>query len=283
MEMDGTNQNAVARQGRLGAVLQVAESGLTLEHVASFPVSVVEAASGCVEVADLMRADGFDVIVLDEEGDRYWFAELVDIEGRDGEVGDHARTIEARHLLPASLSLAEGLDALRRQSFFFILRGRSIEGILTRADIQRPAVGMLTFGLILAAEAGINELIDEKCGKGWSEMLSDARRGRVEEILEVRRRHNAELTLLDCLMLEDRLTVVQKSEPVRSKLGFASGEQVRAWSNGLKRLRDTLAHGGSLLDHEPDPDKALELVHDVRGDCTPRVGRGLRSLDRFLS
>jgi len=30
MEMDGTNQNAVARQGRLGAVLQVAESGLTL-------------------------------------------------------------------------------------------------------------------------------------------------------------------------------------------------------------------------------------------------------------
>jgi hypothetical protein len=237
---------------------------MTLEHVASFPVSVVEASSGCVEVATLMRAEGFDVIVLEEQGDRYRYAELVNIEDWPGNVGDHARMIDTRLLLPASLSLAEGLDALRHQPFFFVVRGRSIEGILTRADIQRPAVSMLTFGLILAAEAGINELIYKECGEGWSEILSGARRGKVEEILEVRRRHNAELTLLDCLMLEDRLTVVQKSEAVRSKLGFASGQQVRAWSNGLKRLRDTLAHGGSLLDHEPDPDKALELVHDVR-------------------
>jgi hypothetical protein len=262
MEQEG--RNVEVPRGRLDAVLQIAESGLTLEHVATFPVSTGNPSSSCADVAGFMRDEGFDVVVLDEEGERYRYVEVVDIEGRTGTVGDHARMIDTRHLLPASLSLAEGLEALRRQPFFFLLRGRSIEGIFTRADIQRPAVSMLTFGFILAAEAGINELISSRCGDAWPEMLSEARLATVEAILQERRRYNAELTLLDCLMLEDRLRVAQKSDEVRGKLGFASGKQVRAWGQALKPLRDTLAHGGSLLDHAPDPDSALELVHDVR-------------------
>jgi len=263
---EGTNmsERTGTEHRRLRAVLQVAESGVTLEHVATFPVATLPATATCSQATELMRTEGFDVIALDDEGDRYRYVELSDVQGREAAVADHAQTIDTRNLMPASLSLAEGLDALRRHPFFFLLRGRSLEGILTRADIQRPAVSMLTFALILAAEAGISELIQECCGDGWPQLLSDSRRSKALDVLEQRQQYNAELTLRDCLMLDDRLVVLQKSEAVRKRLGFDSGERVRVWSKELKRLRDTLAHGGSVLDHQPDPQAALDMIHEVR-------------------
>jgi len=252
-----------ADAGRLHAVVQVAETGLTLEHVASFPLATFAPSSPAREAAERMRQLGFDVAGVDDEDGLHRYVILQDLEGK-GPVDERSRSIDTRHLLPASLSLAEGLDALRRHPFYFVLRGRSVEGILTRADIQRPAVSMLTFGLILAAEAGLDLLITESCGDSWNQLLSEGRQDKAEQVLESRRRSNAELTLLDCLMLEDRICVLRKSRDLRERLEFASGAEVSAWGEGLKRLRDTLAHGGSLLDYEPDPQTALELVHDTR-------------------
>lgn len=249
---------------RLRAVLQVAESGLSLEHIASFPLTAVPGTLPCIEARNLMETEGFDVLALEDDDPRYRFVELLDLSNDDVSVAECARMIDTRHLLPASLSLADALDALRCQPYYFVFRNRSIEGIVTRADIQRAPVGMLTFGLIIAIEVGLNELIVKSCGDVWVDMLSTARRSKAEEVLQVRRRKNAELTLLDCLMLEDRMLILRKSEPLRTQLGFESGKEIRPWGESLKRLRDTLAHGGSMLDYEPDPEKSLELLYDVR-------------------
>ena len=48
-----------------------------------------------------------------------------------------------------------------QREFLFVLEGRAITGIATRADVQKQAVKMVTFSFILAAEAGLNQLLEE--------------------------------------------------------------------------------------------------------------------------
>jgi hypothetical protein len=83
--------------------------------------------------------------------------------------------------------------------------------------------------------------------------------------LEDRRRRNVDIALIDCLMLGDRLKLIGKSRELVRALGFEDPRHYRSWKETLGGLRDTLAHGGSLLDAERDPLKAIDLFAEVRG------------------
>jgi hypothetical protein len=65
-------------------------------------------------------------------------------------------------------------------------------------------------------------------------------------------------------MLGDRLKLLGKSVTLLSLLGFGDRRAYTEWKEQLGRLRDTLAHGGSLLDEERDPVRAIELFDSVR-------------------
>jgi hypothetical protein len=71
--------------------------------------------------------------------------------------------------------------------------------------------------------------------------------------------------MLECLTLRDRLNLLTEcGSPVISRLGCASNEQFTIWMKSLIRLRNNLAHGGTLLHAQSDPIHAIELFESVR-------------------
>src|SRR5262249_21266743 len=84
-----------------------------------------------------------------------------------------------------------------------------------------------------------------------------------KEVFATRQRHSAELDLLACLNLDDRLRIVQKSDDIPPALGF-SKHGFKGWAEELKRTRDRLAHGGALLDDMATPTAAIRLADDIR-------------------
>jgi hypothetical protein len=152
---------------------------------------------------------------------------------------------------------------LKRQQFYFVLQGDQIQGIVTRADLQRPAVSMIIFSLILASEAAMREIISRNLASAWLEKLRPAGRAEVEKVYEVRLKTNTEVTKLDCLMIHGLLALLYECTAIVKQLGFTRN-QFKKWKEQLRRLRDTLAHGGGLLHAEPDPLHAIQLFEDVR-------------------
>jgi hypothetical protein len=117
--------------------------------------------------------------------------------------------------------------------------------------------------MILASESAINVIIQQRLGESWIEHLSEKERQGVDKVFQDRLRHNTEITRLECVMLPQRLDLLAVSPRAVADLGF-SGKAFKRWKEKLNGLRDSLAHGGGLIDAESDPLEAIELFGKVR-------------------
>jgi hypothetical protein len=84
-----------------------------------------------------------------------------------------SRDLRADDIVASGLPLADALELLERRPWYFMLEGNTICGILTIADLQVLPVSLVVFGFVLAAEAGIDELIEKHQGEGWSDLLTE--------------------------------------------------------------------------------------------------------------
>jgi hypothetical protein len=209
----------------------------------------------------------FDFAPVDEDPPRrYVVREDLDEGPRmQGTALDVARPIDATHLATASLGLADGVLLLKEAGFFFVMEGNKLRGIVTKADLQRPAVSMVTLSLALAAEAGMDRIIENWHGQEWQNSLSPKRRRAAEDVYKERKRHDVDIELLQCIMLADRMTLLGKLPPVIELLGFQSRAEFNRWARKLEELRNTLAHGGDIFDIEGNPGAAIELFRKVKG------------------
>lgn len=178
-------------------------------------------------------------------------------------VDEFASPIDEAAVRPESSPLSEVLEVLRHHAFVFTRYRDHITGIVTRADLEQPVVGLLVLGMILATESALDHLIARTAGETWVEQLSQERAARLEEVYEQRRRADADLDPLRCLNLDDRLTLARKLG-LAAELGLASNKELRDWNTEVSRVRDHLAHGDTLLSAVPDPGEALAAVARLR-------------------
>ena len=252
-----------SRDVRLGSLLRIAESSLAVTHLAELDLKKAPPNWTARRTLRWMQKHGFDAAPIDEPEVRRLVA-ADSLLPDDQPVVEQAQPMDAVLLVSSDLSLADGVSRLATQPFYFVLQQDRICGIVTRADLQRPAVSMVVFGLVLAAESAMNVLIDRRLGQSWMDTLSDSQGRCVSQIFEDRRRTNTEVTPLECLMLNHRLALLQHCPEVVSALGYSSPPEFGAWEKRLRHLRNTLAHGGGLLHAEPDPLRAVELFKRIR-------------------
>lgn len=254
------------REHPLRATLSIAEDGLRAGDLATHDLWCVEPGWSCGTAVARMAELDFDVAPLEEEPLRR-FVLRAELEENDAgtPVGETAHPIDATHMVTVDLGLADTLDLLAQREFLFVIEGGKVSGLITFSDLQRIPVSMVVLSLILATELGLNELIRLHYGDdGFLDHLSDKRRQEVLERYEQLRRRNVETGPIDVLQLEDRLRLVGKVERFRRELGYASRDRFESWAEELKGCRNGLAHGRTLLDHEPEPMRALGLVRRIR-------------------
>jgi hypothetical protein len=269
---------ASSRDVRLGSLLRIAESSLAVTHLAELDLKKAPPNWTARRTLRWMQRHGFDAAPIDEPEVRRLVAADT-LRPDDQPVVEQAQPMDAALLVSSDLSLADGVSRLAAQPFYFVLQQDRICGIVTRADLQRPAVSVVAFGLVLAAESAMNVLIGRRLGQSWMDDLSESQRRRIAKIFEDRRRTNTEVTPLECLMLNHRLTLLRRCPEVVSALGYSSAPEFDAWEERLLHLRNTLAHGGGLLHAEPDPLHAVELFEGIRhfAEGLWRLAQGGRS------
>jgi hypothetical protein len=248
------------------ATLSIATNGLRAGDLATRDLWCADISWSCRDAAHQMTQRGFDIAPLEEDPLRR-FVRRDDLESGDADrpAADVAQPIDTTHIVTVDLGLADTLELLEKRGFLFVIEGGSVAGIITLADIQRIPVGMVVLSMILATELGLNELILRHYGdEQLAAHLPDDRRRLVLTRYAQLKTWNVDARHVDVLQLEDRLRLVGEVDRFRAELVYTTPDAFESWTEELKRLRNSLAHGRTLLDHQPDAHRALQLTRRVR-------------------
>lgn len=143
--------------------------------------------------------------------------------------------------------LVDLIRMLGLRDHLFVLERDRVRSIVTHADLGAAAVSMVVLAYILAFERACRELLAVEQVDVLS-LLTDDRLGAAERIFSLRRQNDAELELVDCLQFGDWRAAVRRSERVCERLGYPTGKAFKRSTKHLEHYRNTLAHGGSILD-----------------------------------
>jgi hypothetical protein len=175
------------------------------------------------------------------------------------------------------LPLSTLFQELEHREFVFVLDNDDIGYVITRADLQAPAIGVVVLAYLTVLESGLRRLVAKEVGDSLLDGLSDARRTIVEALYAKKRRQNVATGYEDCLYFGDWLHLAQ-NPAVRERLGYDSKSTFRKATSSFDIVRNALAHGGTILDGDQGPVRALQRVARIRS-FTERVWSEVDQLD----
>jgi len=79
----------------------------------------------------------------------------------DGTCNDHGRWIEPTEIVSSTTPLIGLLPIMKNRDHLFVLDGARLESIVTSADLQKPPVRMLLFGLVSLFDMFLLALVEE--------------------------------------------------------------------------------------------------------------------------
>lgn len=234
------------------------QAGIITSAIAE-PLQCCPANAPATEMRKWLDERGFDVAGVKEveSGPTVGFVAAERL--TDNLVSDHIETISADLLISESAPLASLLEALVKARWKFVLVGEAVDGIVTRADLNKPPVRLYLFGLVSLLEMHLTYWLKRVYGPDPTELrLSDQRVAGAMNFQRQRRQRGEDPSLIDCLQFCDKRDLVLRSKEACSNLGL--GKQDLRGLNQLERLRDILAHSQEDLAAGSSWSARLELV-----------------------
>jgi hypothetical protein len=104
----------------------------------------------------------------------------------------------------------------------------SVDGIVTRADLQKPPVRLILFGLITLFEMHLTYLVRHFYpDEGYLSKLSKPRIRAAQELMSERKERNEDLDFIDCLQFGDKTNLVLSKDEIAQLLGIEPRKQER--------------------------------------------------------
>jgi hypothetical protein len=226
------------------AVKRIFMEAFTARDIAE-PLASFDAAAASGDVRAFMDANDFDVVGIREAGRVCGFIER-GIAG-EGTCGEIRRSLDQARVVSENVSLLTVLLELRDASFLLVTALGSVGGIITRGDIQKPAVRMWLFGIVTIVEIRFAQLIEAHCpGDSWKQFVSEGRQQKAQALLEERRRRHQDPQLIDCLQFSDKGQIIARNEDLRRRTVFATRGQAEEATKRLELLRNNLAHAQDI-------------------------------------
>lgn len=221
------------------------------------------------EIAEWMSEVGFDVLgVRDSNGRTYGYIERQAL--TSGPCDRFAIPFHASDLISDSAPIPDVLMALQEKPRVFVLVGHEISGIVTRSDLQKPAIRLFLFTILTLLEEQLTKLIQKHFPHGsWEEHLNSTRLDAAKRIHHERTARGESVSLSDCLQFADKRDLVLKQAPIRESLGFSSKAEGTRLLKEAELLRNRLAHvqdlvSGTTWDHVIPVIYSLDMLLD---DC----------------
>lgn len=161
------------------------------------------------------------------------------------------RPFRSDQLLDDTASFAEVISALAKHDACFIRMLGTVNGVITREEIQHPFVRMWLFGIITMLEMRIVSLIETLWPDNtWTSLLSEGRIEKAQAMLHERIRRNQHSSLLSCLQFSDKMQIVIENETILREYGFPSKKMAKRVCKELESLRNNLAHAQDIVTHD---------------------------------
>ena len=163
--------------------------------------------------------------------------------------GDHARQLVRDAMLPlsedliasADMPIAELISGMKVLPYRLILRGDRIDGLVTQSDLLKLPVRVVVFGLLTHLETAMADLVSTRWPDNtWISELNAGRQAKLLEKETALRRRGLNPPRIELTEFADKRDLCK---PLMSDRGQFEREM-----NGLRDLRDQLAHAATFVD-----------------------------------
>jgi predicted transcriptional regulator len=210
------------------------------------PLACCKINDNAFEVKRTLDVKDFDTLgVLDKNQNKIGY--IIHQELKDGEISNYLRAFEPQLLISDSTPISDLLDILSEKEYVYVLDKNSIEGIVTRADINKPIVRIYLFGIISLFELHLNYYINiNNTEKEWLEKLTENRILAAQEIYQQRKGNNSQLTILECIQICDKKTILLKTESFLESFEYSKTRFKNLLENS-ESIRNELAHSQNSI------------------------------------
>ncbi len=160
-----------------------------------------------------------------------------------GLVPRQARRFSPDQVVAGDAGLPAVVEVLTRHHHCFVTVLGTVNGVITRSEMEKPLVRMWLFGMITMLEMRLAEMIAERWpGESWTELVSRGRLEKAKKLQEERSRRGQQVSLLECLQLSDKGYLVIRDPDYFRQLELQSKSQGQEAIRALESLRNNLAH-----------------------------------------
>ncbi len=219
--------------------------GFTVLDIAE-PLVSFDAEAEASAVRTRLRERGFDLVGVRREGLVCGYACAEDLD--EGLLGDHLRAFGQDDCVDEGASLVEAIQSLGANGRCFVTVLDRAGAIVTLADLEKPPVRMLLFGMITIVEMLVTDRIRDRFPEGgWEGRVAEARLAKARELKRERARRGERVDLLDCLQFSDKGQILLREPAERAALGLASRKEGLRNLKELETLRNNLAHSQGIV------------------------------------
>jgi len=216
----------------------------------TFNVGLISETLECCDLNDdiqsvsiSMSEKGYDCIGVKNESDVIGYAIKEMIQNNRNGISYNKFTKD--DLISSNTSLIKVIELLSKRPFVFVLDGTKVDKIVTKADCYKDAVRIYIYNMISNFELLLSILLEYVYReKDWQELITTNRLDSIKNVYQDRVKDNSELTLFDCLMLEDKITLLLKDEQAW-KIFELSKNNLKKYFGDLKTIRNSVAHVGN--------------------------------------
>ena len=165
-----------------------------------------------------------------------------------------------------STPLSSLVGLLQSSPYVFILSENEIVGIVTRADVNKPIFRIYLFSLISLLEIHLNFWINKFFKNNrWEDIINEGARRTALNHFNRQQQHNNELTLLECVHLPAKITILSQSEDFVNL--FRLDQAFFQILHHIPKIRNMLAHNQNSI---------------FEADNWEQFGRSIKCIPGFL-
>ncbi|PAU95395.1 hypothetical protein CK503_04150 [Aliifodinibius salipaludis] len=246
---------------RLSEIRNLFEEGITAKAILE-PLKSCPMDADSQEMYKRLEKLDFDVAGVKENKESRVAGFIYKNDLKDSDlVGDAIIDLTPNFLIGSATPLAEIFEILKTKDFIFVLVGQQVQGIITRADLNKPPVRIYLFGLISLFEMHLTFWIHEEYKtEDWKKSLNKNRLKKAKHIQKLRKERNEEVGLLHCLQLCDKRDLVLQNDAVRKILNLDDLDTSKNNLEEIEQLRNSLAHSQVDIANGLEWDQVFKLV-----------------------
>lgn len=222
---------------------QLFEQNINVNHIAE-PLVCFHVTDPILHIKDYMNYKDYDVVGIEKDDIVIGYIKRVDLDQLPLDLIQYFGPTE---VVSDSTPLIQLLYLFKEKERLFVLEANRVTKLVTLADLQKPPIRMLLFGMISLLEMHLLRLILMFYpNDSWKGQLSDNRLEEARELFRQRKKRNEEIQLADCLQLCDKKTLIIKKNQLRNLFQFPSKTKGEKFFRDLESLRNKLAHAQDL-------------------------------------